>query len=448
MKTIIIGAGKVGYSLASVLSKEGHEVTVVDSNRHRLDMLSEHLDINVIEGNAARLDTLKNAGVDGADLFAATTEKDELNMVACFMAKREGAQATIARVRNPEYSYFDDAARLEALGIDMIINPERVAAEEIYKLINYPEAHYVGFFGGGEVQVLELRIPSCCKILDIPLMDINTPHPALVIAIERNGKLITPRGNTVLNAGDDILLIANTRNMREVEAYLGINSCKVNNVVILGGGFAGYYLATMLEARQKKIQIKLIEDDYQRCEEMAQSLRDTIIINNSGSILQLFDDENIASTDIFVALTEDDKENLFSCILAKSMGAKKTISQIRVGDFVHIVERTGIDKAISPRNLTADAILRFINRHHILSLTRFENHLGQIEELLVPEGAACIGQTLMDLDFPDNAIICMISRGNKHIIPQGRDTIQANDHVIVFALPDALAKVEKLLMSK
>ncbi|MCR4963264.1 MAG: Trk system potassium transporter TrkA [Firmicutes bacterium] len=445
MKAIIIGAGKVGYSLASVLSKEGHEVTVVDANRRRLDMLAEHLDINVVEGNAAQLDTLINAGVENAGLFAATTEKDELNMVACFMAKQAGAASTVARVRNPGYSDFDDAARLEALGIDMIINPERVTAEEIYKLINHPEAHYVGYFGGGTVQVVEVRIPIVCDKQNVPLMDLTFPCPGLIIAIEREGELIIPRGQAVLQAGDEVLLIANTKNMRALESYLGVNSSKVSSVAIMGGGFAGYYLASMLEQRHKKLQIKLIEEDFARCEEMAQSLKETVIINNSGFSLQLFEDENIAAVDIFVALTEDDKENLFSCVLAKSLGAKKTIAQIRGGDFINIIEKTGIDKAISPRNLTADGILRFINRRHILSLTRFEGHSGQITELLIPEHAVCAGKTLMDLEIPEQAIVCMIIRGSEHIIPQGKDMLQSGDQVILFALPEALDEAEELL---
>lgn len=445
MKSIIVGAGKVGYALAANLCGEGHEVTVIDSNRRRLDLLEDHLNVKTIQGNAAKTATLAAADVNGSDLLIAVTEKDELNMVACFMAKSAGAKSTVARVRNPGYSDFDDGSRLAALGIDMLINPEKVAAREAEKLIDFPEANYVGYFGQDQVQMLELRLPATCSQLNKALMEIPNPAPCIVVGIERQGQLLIPRGNDCLMAGDEILLLAHTRDMRRLERFLDIEVNKTRNVVIMGGSLAGYYLASMLEQSERHYNAKLFEADYARCEEIARDLQETVIINSVGSNHALFEDENVAEADVFVALTDDDKENLFACVLAKSMGAKKTIAQIRGSEYVNLIERVGVDKAVSPSRLTADAILRFINRTRILSLTRFDDSQGQITEYRIPDQAACAGQTLIQLGFPRRAIICMIIRGHQHLIPQGRDTVEAGDQVIVFSMPEALREVETLL---
>ena len=192
MKCIVIGVGKFGYSLVSSLCAVGHEVTVIDKNRRRLDIMEEHFNISTIEGNAAKLDTLKEADVEHADLLLAVTEKDELNLVACFMANNAGAAATIARVRHPGYSDFDDKVRMDALGIAMLINPEKVSADDIGRLIDYPEAHYVGYFGQGRELMLEVKLSSRFPSLDVPLRELRPPSFSIIVAIERDGELIIP----------------------------------------------------------------------------------------------------------------------------------------------------------------------------------------------------------------------------------------------------------------
>ena len=216
MKCIIIGVGKVGYSLVANLCEEGHEVTVIDSSRRRLDIMEEHFNINIVEGNAAKLTTLREADIEHADLLIAVTEKDELNMVASFVAKNSGAASTIARVRNPGYSDFDDKSRMDALGIDMLINPEKVSAEEIAKLLTYPEAHYVGFYGGGMMQMMELTVPDGCLRLGQQLARLDMPAPCMIVGIYRENQLIIPKGHDMLESGDDILILANLTDIRKI----------------------------------------------------------------------------------------------------------------------------------------------------------------------------------------------------------------------------------------
>ena len=444
MKIIIVGVGKVGYSLAANLCAEGHEVTVIDNNHRRLEALDEHLNVHTIEGNAARMDTLAQADIDEADLLIAVTEKDELNMVACFMAKSAGAKSTIARVRNPGYSDFDDTARLNALGIDMLINPEKVTAAEIAKLVAFPEANYVGYFGGGQLQILELNLDEHCHNLNKTLMEIDCPVPCIVVGIEREGKLLIPRGGDCLLPGDQVLLLAKTRDMHRVENYFNIKRMPSRDVIILGGNLSGYYLADMLEKKGRRLNVKIMEEDSERCRELAASLDHTLVINTENANNSLYEDENVGDCDVFVAITDDDKENLFAAVLAQSLGTQKIIVQIRGGEYAHVVERVGMDKVVSPSRLTTDAILSFINRNRILSLTRFDDSDGQLTEYRVPKTASCVGKSLMQLGFPKGAIICMLIRGQTHIIPQGSDTIEAGDIAIVFSLPESLESVEEL----
>ncbi len=445
MKCIIIGVGKVGYSLVANLCEEGHEVTVIDSSRRRLDIMEEHFNINIVEGNAAKLTTLREADIEHADLLIAVTEKDELNMVASFVAKNSGAASTIARVRNPGYSDFDDKSRMDALGIDMLINPEKVSAEEIAKLLTYPEAHYVGFYGGGMMQMMELTVPDGCLRLGQQLARLDMPAPCMIVGIYRENQLIIPKGHDMLESGDDILILAYRTDIRKIEEYLGIAAKRPRNVVIFGSSLSGYYLAEQLESRTPRLNVKMIEPDQARCEEMAQSLAHTVIINGGGSDVTLYNDENIGDADVFVAATEDDKENLFACVLAKSMGAAKTICQIRGSEYAAVIEKVGVDNVVSPSRLTADRILRFIDRKRILSLTRFNDSSGQVTEYIISPEAPCAGFAIKDLDFPPQALICMINRGNEHLIAQGSDILQPGDSVIVFSSPDAIDKLEKLL---
>ncbi len=445
MKTIIVGAGKVGYALSASLCTEGHDVTVIDQNRHRLEILDERWNVNTIEGNAARTEVLEQADIRHADLVIAVTEKDELNMVASFIAKNAGAASTIARVRNPAYSDFDHETRRAALGIDMLINPEKVTAQEISKLISYPEAHYVGVYGEGQLLLLELRLPPDCPVLDTPLKDLSFPYTCIVVAVQRNGELLIPKGHDCLKAGDEILLLASTKEMRELEAFLGIRTGRTRRVVIFGGDLCGYYLADRLSRHNRHLQIKIFEPDAARCEELDRQLDHVEVFHCEGADVTLFNNENVSDADVFVAVTDDDKENLFACVLAKSMGAKKTIAQIRGSEYAHIVERVGLDRVVTPSRLAADAILHFLNRSYILSLTRFGDTQGQITEYSISEHAPCVGRPLMDLGFPEGALICMTIRGGRHIIPRGRDCIYAEDTVLVFSLPQALRRVEALL---
>ncbi|MDD2568206.1 MAG: Trk system potassium transporter TrkA, partial [Clostridia bacterium] len=433
MKSIIVGAGKVGYTIASTLSKEGHDVIVIDIDRERLSTVEEYLDVQVIEGSGAQMSILEEAGIANTDLLIAVTEGDELNMVSCFLAKSYGVKSTVARVREPGYESLDNSHRQHNLGIDLIINPEKVAAEEILKLINHPEAHNVEYFANGQVQLLELELDGHCPVLNKSLIQICFPKPCIIVAIIRRNKTIIPRGQDRLIEGDIIVMLSATKNMIYNEQYLGMHHGKTNSVIIFGGGLLGYYLAQKLENSKRHMNIKLVEQDAVLAEELAETLDQTLVINGTGTDLGLLEDENVEDIDVCIAVTDDDKENVLVSILAKHMGTKKTIAQIRRSDYISMVERVGIDRAVSPRSLTAAAILKFISHGRLLSLTLLDDSRAQMRELIIPAKAKIIGKTLKQLKVPEDAIIGVIVRNGEVIVPCGDDKLLANDRIILFA---------------
>jgi len=441
MKAIIVGAGKVGYNIAQMLSYEGHDVTVIEIDEERLTAIEEHLDVQVINGNGASADLLRAAGVAEADLLAAVTERDELNMVACLIAKSQGVGRTIARVRNPEYVDFDQTTRKDALGIDLIINPEKVTAIEIAEMVTNAEAHDVEYFMEERVQLLELRMPEDAPVNGLELQQLDFSHPFLVVGILRNGKMIIPHGKDKILAGDSIFILGETKEMPAVGKIIGQKPTKIESVVILGGGRTGHYLAEQLA--KKHVSVKIIDKDLPQCKRIAQELSNCLVIYGDGTDLQLLEDENVGDTDLFVALSGDDKKNMLVSLLAKHLGAKKTIAQISRSDYAPLLEKVGIDRAISPRLLTAGAILRFLRKGKVVSITLIGEAKAQMTELIVPDNYPYAGKKLKEIKIPQGVIIAAIAREQQVIIPRGQDTILPGDRVLVCSLPQAVKKVDQ-----
>lgn len=441
MRIIIIGAGKVGFSLAQMLSYENHDVVVIEKKPLRQKIVEENLDVQTILGSGASTSVLEEAGVAEADLLIAVTEIDELNMISCLIAKQYGVKKTVARIRNPEYLENTKFSPTTSIGIDLVINPERVTAKMISKLIHVPEAINVEYYADGKVQLLELYIKKDSPVVNKSLIEINFPKPNLIVAILRDEKMIIPRGSDVLKPGDLIFVIAETKNMLAVEKVLGEKRTKVENVIILGGGRIGYYLAKLLE--KKPVSVKVIDKDLEVCRKISSELNDTLVLHGDGTDISLLEEEDTGKADMFIAVTNDDKVNLLVSLLAKHLGAKKTAAQIRRSDYVPLIEKVGIDVAVSPRMLTAGAILQFIRRGDIVSVTLLGSAKAEMIELVVPDSSKIVKKPLKKLKFPRHAIIGAIVRGNDVIVPTGDDFINPGDRVMVFALPEAIKKVEK-----
>lgn len=441
MHAIIIGAGKIGYNIAQTLSQEGHDVFVVEKDEERKQVVDDSLDVQAVLGNGADSKVLEQLDIEKADLLIAVTESDELNMLACMLAGQYGVKKTVARVRNPEYDEDNKLSTNPALNIDLMINPERVAAAEISKIIAIPEAVDVNFYAKGKIMLLELIIEKDNPVINRKLSDLRGKFHFLVAAILREDGLIIPRGDDVILENDRIFIIGRTEEMRDVEKGLGFRRKTVKSVMLIGGSRIAFYLAQMLE--KKGLEVKIVEKNYKHCKYLAGVLDNTIILNGDGSDIDLLQDEGIANTDLFVSLTEDDKLNVLVSLMAKRLGAKKTIAQVRRSDYLPLIEAVGIDIAISPRLLAAEAVLKFLRSEDFLSISVLEKGSAEVYEVIIQDRMTRLaGKKLKDMRFPKGILIGAIFRENDAIIPSGDDILMSGDRVIIFAAAHLIHKVE------
>lgn len=441
MRAIIIGAGKVGFSIAQILASEGHDVTVVEKDEDRQRIIQESLDVQTILGSGSSPAILEEAGVVNADLIVAVTEADELNMVACLMAKQYGVKKTVARVRNPDYVETTRMSPKFSLGIDLVINPERVTAMEIVKLLEVPEALNVEYYADGQIQLLELKLTREAPVVGLSLKELSLSGNALIVAIQRRGKMIIPRGDDRLEADDIVFIVAHTKNMIEVEQLFGKKRAAIEKVMILGGGRIGYYLARLLE--KKKLQVKVIEKDLRKCRAISGKLNHTLVLNGDGTDIDFLKEEGAGEVDLFVAVTGDDKLNLLVSLLAKHLGVKNTITMIRRTQYIPLVEQVGIDVVVSPRILTSSAILKLIWPQEVVSVSFLGGAGAETMELMVPERCRANYKKLKEVKFPRGAILGAIMRDGAALVPIGDDMIMPGDRVMVFAVPEAIAKVNE-----
>lgn len=441
MRAVIIGAGKVGYNIAEILSREGHDVVVVEHNEERAKIVEDNLDVQVIVGNGASSKIMDKMDIGSVDLMVAVTESDELNMLACMLAKQNGVARTVARVRDPDYAEDRKLAQNPALAIDLIINPEKVAALEIAKLIKVPEAINANTYAHGQMQLLELKVKSANPFCGIALKNIRGKYHFLLAAIIRHNQIIIPRGDDYMQAEDIIFVMAKTAEMLEVEKMLGFSRRQARSVILLGGSRIAFYLAQFLE--NTDLDVIIIEKDYNHCKYLASLLDNTTILHGDGSDIDLLQDEGISDTDIFVALTDDDKLNLLVSLLAKRLGAKKTIAQIRRSDYVPLIETVGIDLAISPRSLTAEAILKFVRKGDLLSLAILEQGYIEVFEFVVVERMRkLVNKQIKAIHFPKGIMVASIWRKSEAIIPSGDDYLRPEDRVTIFADAHLVHKVQ------
>lgn len=444
MRVVIIGAGKVGFSLAQMMTSEGHDVIVVESNQQRGGIINEKLDVQVVGGNGASPKLQQMIKIHTADLVVAVTDSDEINVLACMFAKQSGVPKTVARVRNVEYA--NDAAFMnnKSLGVDVFINPEQVTAEAISHYIKIPEAKNINYFDNKQLVMVELLVEADNPMIGVALKDTDKSLPYLVTAIIRQDAFIIPNGYEVIQEGDCIFLMSTSANLLEVERILGFHREKVENVMILGGGRLGYYLASRLE--QTDVHVKIVEKDMKRCEFLSAMLNKTVVLNGDASDTDILLEEGISAVDTLVTSTEDDKLNVLVCLLGSQLGAKKTVAQIRRSDYMPLIESVGIDVTVSPRILTCEAILKFVRKGNIESLTLIESGDAEVIDFIVTERhRRLVGKQIKDIDFPKGAIISSIDRKELIFIPNGSDEIHAGDRITIFAVKQSVRKVEKLI---
>lgn len=442
MKIIIIGAGKVGCQIAKTLSSENHDVVIIEKDDMKRQSAQDNLDVLTILGNGANVRTLEKAGIKQTDMIIAVTSSDEVNMIACMTAKQFGVPQKIARIRNPEYLYANALSR-EKLGIDLTINPERATAKEIVKLLKSPiNVAQVQSFAGGKVQLFELKIEKGFPFINQQLRAITFKYPILVAAIFRNDKIIIPNGEEKITTGDNLYILIKKDDFAGLNEIFNQKPLNMQNVMILGGSRIGIQTALILA--KLGIGTKLIERDKEKCEKIAESLPHTLVINGDGTNIDLLKSEGIETIDGFVAVTGFDEDNLLVALLAKHLGTKKVIAKVDRTNYIPILEKIGVDAVVNPRMTTASAILRFIRKGKIISLTLLKEGEAEVIELIVSPYSKIINKPLKKANLPQNTIIGAIVRKDEVIIPHGNDIIQPEDKIIIFALSSDIKKIEKI----
>lgn len=445
MKVLIVGAGEVGFHLAERLSQESQDVILIEADPERADFAQKQLDVLTVVGNGASLPVLERAGIKGARMLLAVTSTDEVNLISCLAASRMGVDYTIARISNPEYYQRGSVLSREALGIDLLINPERECAFETYQLLQSAAATDVAQFANGRIQLLGVRVREGAAVAGKSLAQIGDElrgHHFVTAAIVRNGRTVVPKGHDHIEAGDQIYMLAPTNEVASIPPLAGYDRFTLRRVMIAGGSAEGEYLAELLG--EHGVECTILDHDRRRCLELAERLPRALVLHADATDLELLEMEGVAGIDGFVASTGHDETNMLASLLAKSVGARKVVSLVHKFDYLPIVPKVGIDAAVSPRMSTVNAILRYVRRGTVMTVAALKGIDAEAIEFNVGHGARVAGTPLRDLDFPRDAVIGAILRGDEILMPRGDDAIEVGDEVIVFALPDAIAAVEHL----
>jgi len=438
MKIIIVGCGKVGDLLTAYISKEGHDVVVVDTDPEIIENVVNEYDVMGIVGNGASNAVQREAGADKADLLIAAAASDELNIMSCIVARKLGTRHTIARVRNPEYADQIAFMRKE-FGLSMAVNPEYDAAREIQRIIRFPAALSIDTFAKGRVDLVEVKLdeghPMCGRRLSelSRVCSVNI----LVCAVKRGDEVTIPSGDFILRAGDVIHITAPHDDLAAFFRELGIAEKRIRSVMLIGGGKIAYFLAKMLE--ETDIDVKLIELDRAHAERLAEMLPATSVIHGDGSDSELLDEEGIDNVDAIVSLTGFDEENIITSLFAATRKVSKVITKINRLNIMKLLDSIGLECVVSPKSITANSILRYLRglensqSSSIQTLYKIVDDKVEALEFIAADGFEFVGVPIKNMHIRKNILLACIIRGSRIIYPHGDDTIEAGDSVIVVA---------------
>ena len=456
LSIIIVGCGKVGITLVEQLSREGHDITVIDKNRALVQDISDIYDVMYVVGNGASYSVQKEAGIENTDLIIAVTESDELNLLCCTVAKRVANCSAIARVRTPDYSK-DVSYIQERLGLAMIFNPELETAREAARMLSLPTALEIASFAHGQAQLVTFKIPEGNKLDGMKLWDMSKSIPqeietnVVICAVERNNEVYIPSGNFQLQCGDEVSFVSTRKIARKFLRSIGFKTRQVRSAMIVGGGRSSYYLAQ--ELLGMGIEVKIIEKQRQRCEELCELLPDAHIINGDGTNEALLREEGIEYAESFVALTGIDEENILLTLHARNVSNAKVITKINRINFRNAINTLDLGSVIYPRYITSEAIVAYVRAKHNSMNSNVEtlNYIcdNQVEavEFRVNEASAVTGRMLKELKpkMKKDILIASINRGGRILIPSGNDTIEAGDTVMVVTTHSGFNDIRDIL---
>lgn len=450
MQIIIVGCGNVGTTIAQQLSKEGHNITVIDMDGHKVEAVANHYDVMGIVGNGASFSVQNEAGIETADLMIAVTASDELNMLSCLIAKKAGDCSTIARVRNPLYNK-EIAFIKEELGLSMVINPEYAAACEIARLLKFPSAIKVDTFAKGRMELLKCKLNEGSVLHGRPLTYLSSGlHcDVLICTVQRGEEVFIPDGNFELREKDVISVVASPKKANEFFRKIGMATNRIKSCMIIGGGETTYYLAQQL--LPMGIEIKIIEQNKERCNELSELLPQALVIHGDGTDRNLLYEEGLPRIHAFVSWTSMDEENIMLSLFAKSVSKAKTITKVHRIDYDEIIENLDLGSVLYPKNITAEYILQYVRARQNSIGSNIETLYQLIEdkvealEFRVSKQSKLVGVPLKELRLKENLLIAGINRKRISITPGGQDTIEVGDTVVVVTTNQGFHDLEDIL---
>ncbi len=453
MNIIIAGCGKVGRALAEQLSREKHDITVIDRKPEAIQQITNIADVRGVVGNGASYEIQMDAGIDTADLMIAVTDADEVNLLCCLIAKKAGGCQTIARVRNPVYHHEIHHIKDE-LGLSMVINPEWAAAMEMARLLRFPSAIDIDTFANGRIELLRFQLEEQNPLCDNKIKDLHmlSRCEVLICIVERGNEVLIPSGEVELKAGDMISVVASPVNASRFFKTIGIETNQVKNTMIIGGGKISFYLAKRL--LEMGIQVKIIEKDRDACERLCEILPKAMIINGDGTDRELLAEEGLAKAEGFAALTNMDEENVMLALYAKSMSKAKKITKVNRNTFDTIIGSLNIGSLIYPKHITSETILQYVRAmqnsigSNVETLYRLVDGNAEALEFVIKGKSEVTDIPLQELQLKPHILVCAINRKGKIIIPKGQDCIQEGDSVVIITTDCGAYKDIRDIMKK
>jgi trk system potassium uptake protein TrkA len=442
MKIMIVGAGKLGNKLAEALSSGKSGITVVDSRTDVLEKIKDKLDVLVYKANGVQVDALKDLNVQNYDLIIAVTDSDETNMIVSSIAKKLGCGKAIARIRNPEYAQQQEFVK-DAMGIDYIVNPELATANEIIRYLLNTYWFYSWDFAEGKILIADFLADNLPGFVGKRIMDIDNINGLLIAAVSRDGEILIPNGSTAILAGDMVYVIGKKDDINQL-AKRGMHTPQpvknVRKVMVMGGGKIGYYLADKLTSIG--LDVKILEQNRDRCEYLAEQLGNALVICGDGTDLSLLEEEDVSSMDAFVGATGYDEENLLMTLMAKQLGVKKVIAKVSRSSYVKIIEKLGVDVALNPADITSSNIIKFIRGDSTVSVSMLLGGQAEVTEIIAHPGMPITGKSISQLGLPQGIIIGAVAHRGKAFVPNGDTVIYPGDRFVVVSVASKLPVLE------
>ena len=444
MKTVIAGTGGMGFHLAQLLAREQHDIVLLDLDKDVLDYVGTHIDVMTIKGDSSSLITLEKAEVGKCDLFIAVTASEKNNLITTILAKQLGAKKTIARVYNEEFLSIDQRKEFRTMGIDILISPTKLAANEITRLIKECQLTDLFDFEEGKMSLLGYTIDDSASLIGEKLVDIvKTPKYSAFrpIAILRRGKTIIPNGNTKIKREDHLYFLSDKKSKEGVMCMVNQEVKEIKRIMIIGSTNLAFQTARELE---KNYHVQLVSNNKIFCTTAAEELSNTLVLRGDPNNIELLKEEGLEDMDAFIALTHNSETNIITSLMAEDTGVYKTISLVENTAYTRISQNIGVDTIVNTKIIGANNIFRFIRKGKIEAITTLHGVDAEIIEFIVPINSPLVNDKIMDLDFPKDAIIGGVIRGQQTFLPNGSFKIKPNDKVIILTKLNSIKEVEKL----